>query len=96
MQLLPMMVAAAVLFAAAPTQAQQFDLTAATCKEFTTSDKDTIALILMWLEGYYRDHNVKPIIDFDSMKTSGTKLVEYCGQHPGDSVFAAADEVMGK
>ena len=54
------------------------------------------ALILMWLEGYYRDHSLKPIVDFDSMKANGIKLNEYCGQHPGDSVAVAADAVMAK
>ena len=95
MKLLPMMIAAATLCAAAPTQAQQFDLATATCKDLI-SEKDSAALILMWLEGYYRDHSLKPIIDFDSMKANGIKLNEYCGQHPGDSVAVAADGVMAK
>ena len=95
MKFLPMIIAAATLCAAAPTQAQQVDLTAATCKDFI-SEKESAALVLIWLDAYYRDHSLKPIIDFDGMKANGIKLNEYCGQHPGDSVAAAADAVMAK
>jgi hypothetical protein len=95
MKLLPMMIAAATLFAGAPVQAQQIDLTATTCKDLL-SEKESAALILMWLEACYRDHSLKPIVDFDSMKASGIKLNGYCGENPDDSVAAAADAVMAK
>ena len=78
-----------------PAQAQQLDLATITCKDFVASDKATIGLILMWLEGYYSDTYAKPIVDFDKMKADGSKLGDYCGKNPGHSLITAADEVMG-
>lgn len=95
-----LMLAAAALAAtvtlAAPVRAQQLDLSTITCKDFVTSDKDTIALILMWMEGYYSDSDAKPIVDFDKMKDNGQRLGEYCGKNPGHSLITASDDVMGK
>jgi acid stress chaperone HdeB len=95
MKKLSILVVAAALFAPLSAQAQQLDLATVTCKEFTASDKPTIGLILMWLEGYYSDTEAKPIVDFDKMKENGTKLGEYCGKNPTHSLITAADEVMG-
>ena len=77
-------------------RAQQLDLSTVKCSDFVTSDKQTIGLILMWLEGYYSDEDAKPIVDFDAMQKNGTKLGEYCGKNPGHSLITAADDVMGK
>ena len=91
-----MLLIAAALSAPLPAQAQQLDLATVTCKDFVTSDKETIGLILMWLEGYYSEQDAKPIVDFDKMKNDGAKLGEYCGKNPGHSLITAADEVMDK
>lgn len=91
--LLTVLIAAALL-ASVPVKAQQLDLATVSCKDFIASDKDTIGLILMWLEGYYSDENAKPIVDFDKMKANGGRLGEYCGKNPGHSLITAADEVM--
>lgn len=86
---------AAALLSPLPAQAQQLDLATVTCKDFIGSDKATIGLILMWLEGYYSDTDAKPIVDFDKMKVDGGKLGDYCGKNPGHSLITAADEVFG-
>lgn len=75
---------------------QQLDLSTIKCSDFVSSDKQTIALILMWLEGYYSAEDAKPIVDFDEMEKNGGKLGEYCGKNPGHSLITAADDVMGK
>ena len=77
-----------------PLKAQQLDLSTVTCKDFVTSDKDTIGLIMMWLVGFYADQDAKPIVDFDKMKENGGRLGEYCGKNPSHSLITAADEVM--
>jgi len=88
---------AAMLCAASPASAaNRLDLSTIKCKEFLTSEKDNIALIMMWLAGYYSDEDAPPIVDFDKMKTDGQKLGEYCGKHPDDSIITASEEVMGK
>ena len=85
---------AAAMLAPLPVKAQQLDLATVTCKDFVTSDRDTIGLILMWLEGFYADQDAKPIVDFDKMKANGGKLGEYCGKNPTHSLITAADEVV--
>ena len=74
--------------------AQQLDLATVTCKEFVTSDKETIGLILMWLQAYYTEQDAKPVVDFVKMKSDGEKIGAYCGKNPGHSIIDAADEVM--
>jgi len=92
------LLAAATLALAAPVRAQQppqqLDLATVTCKEFVTSDKETIGLILMWLQAYYTEQDAKPIVDFAKMKSDGEKIGAYCGKNPGHSIITAADEVM--
>lgn len=47
--------ALAVLIAGlSPAAASKWDLSTMSCQQFVTSDKDTIALILTWLDAYYR------------------------------------------
>ena len=73
--------------------ADELDLSTIKCKEFVSSAKENIGLILMWLAGYYSDEDAPPIVDFDKMKTDGQKLGEYCAKNPDDSVITAAEEV---
>ena len=94
MKKLSILLLSVTLYAPLPARAQQMDLATITCKEFIDSDKQTIGLILMWLEGFYADTDAKPIVDFDKMKSNGGKLGEYCGKNPGHSLITAADEVM--
>ena len=89
-----MFLVAAALLAPLPLKAQQLDLSTVSCKDFVTSDKDTIGLILMWIEGFYADQDAKPIVDFDKMKQNGAKLGEYCGKNPSHSLITAADDVV--
>lgn len=55
MKTLTVLAALALLALAAPARAQQLDLATVTCKDFVASDKETISLIMMWLEGYYTE-----------------------------------------
>ena len=88
--------AAATLALAGPVRAQQLDLDVMTCKEFQASDKQTIALTLMWLQAFYTEADAKPIVDLDKMASDGAKIAEYCGKFPTHTVIIAADNVMEK
>jgi acid stress chaperone HdeB len=88
--------AAAMLWTATPVHAEQLDLSTIKCKEFVNSGKETIGLILMWMEGFYTDQDAKPIVDFDKMQSDGQKLGEYCGKNPDHSLITAAKDVMDK
>jgi acid stress chaperone HdeB len=92
--LLLLTAAVAVVSFGAPARAQQLDLATVTCKDFVKSDQQTIALILMWLEGYYNEDEKKAIVDFGKMKTDGQKLGDYCGKNPGHSLITASEEVL--
>ena len=95
MKKLSMLLVAVAMLLSAPLKAQQLDLSTITCKDFVESDKATIGLILMWLEGFYADNDAKPIVDFDKMQANGGKLGEYCGKNPTHSLITAADDVLG-
>jgi acid stress chaperone HdeB len=86
---------AATLVAAAPASAQVLDLSTIKCKEFVESSKETIGLILMWLDGYYTEDEDKAIIDFDKMKRKGEKLAVYCGANPTHGLMTAAEDILG-
>ena len=96
MRVLYVTLLAATLLNASPASAQVLDLSTIKCKDFVSSAKENIGLILMWLAGYYSDEDAPPIVDFDKMKTDGQKLGEYCAKHPDDSIITAAEEVIAQ
>jgi hypothetical protein len=51
--------------AAAPAQAVVLDLSTVTCKQFIEGDKDQIAMVLTWLDGWYKGDEDEAIIDTD-------------------------------
>ena len=89
------MLAAAVLIAA-PAKAEKIDLSTITCKRFFEYDKENLALLLVWLEGYYADQDADPIIDFDDMATKSKKLAQFCVSSPAISVITAAEKIYGQ
>jgi acid stress chaperone HdeB len=88
--------AASLMITVAPVSAQVVDISTIKCKEFVESPKDTIALIMMWLDGYYHAEDDAAVIDFDKMKTSGEKLGEYCTKNPTHGLLTAAEEILSK
>jgi acid stress chaperone HdeB len=86
---------AAIVWSALPAEAEQLDLSTVKCRQFLQSSKENIALVLMWLEGYYSEEDAQPVVDFDQMSENSKKLGEYCGKNPEHSVITAADRVMG-
>ncbi len=77
-------------------RAEQLDLNTMKCKDFLQSSKEDIGYTLAWLDGYYKDEDDPPIIDFDKLKDDAGKLSSYCEQHPDTGVGAAAEELFGK
>jgi acid stress chaperone HdeB len=88
--------AAAVLIIAPVAKAEKFDLSTVTCKKFFEYDKDNLALLLVWLEGYYADQDADPVIDFDEMAVKSKKLAEFCVKNPTISVITAAEKIYGQ
>jgi acid stress chaperone HdeB len=94
MKKLIVLATAATLLGAMPAGAQQLDMSTVKCRDFVSSSKENIALMLMWLQGYYSDEDASPIVDFDKMMKDAKKLGEYCAKNPDHSVITAADEVV--
>ena len=95
MKYLSTLVIAVALATTAPAQAEKLDLSTVTCKKFFEYSKDNLAIMLMWLDGYYADEDAPPIVNFDKMGENSKKLGEYCAKNPGHSVITAADKVLG-
>ena len=85
---------AALLASAIPAQAQKLDVSTIKCRELASSSKEKIALILMWLQGYYSDEDASPIVDFDKMGKDAKAIGEYCEKNPDHSVITAAEESL--
>jgi acid stress chaperone HdeB len=87
---------AAVLMTPSLASAQVLDVSTIKCKEFFESDKERIALVMMWLTAYYKEEDDPPVIDFDKMKTDTAKLAAFCVENPNAGLITAADKVMSK
>ena len=86
--------AAAILGCCSPAFAEDIDLSTWTCKKFQTADKETIEIILTWLDGYYKDQDDPPVIETDAFVENAKKLGEYCAAHPDIGLITAADKVF--
>ena len=90
------LLAAALMLPAASANAVVLDLYTMTCKQFVESDKDTITMMLTWLDGWYKDDSDEAKIDTDVFVENAKKIGEYCGKNPTTSIVNAADTVLGK
>ena len=82
------------LFCAGAAEANELDLSTWTCKQFQSAAKDEVALILAWLDGYYRAEDDPPVIDTDQLAANGKKLAGYCSAHPDAKLIMAADSLF--
>ena len=96
MRFLGTLLTAATLFTMPAAFADKLDLSTIKCKDFVSSGKDNIAVIITWLDGYYKEKDDPPIIDSDKFKDNAEKLGKYCGDNPTDGLITAADQVLGK
>jgi acid stress chaperone HdeB len=88
--------AATLMLSAAPANATVLDLSTMTCKQFVDSDKDTIAMVLTWMDGWYKGDSDEAIIDTEVFVKNAKKFGEYCGKNPTISIVNAAEEILGK
>lgn len=82
--------------ALAPAKAaERLDLNTVTCGEWIESGKENIGATMAWLDGYYKDENDPPVIDFDKMHANAGKLGKFCGANKDLSLGTAAEKVLG-
>jgi acid stress chaperone HdeB len=87
-------VAVAMVACCSPAVAEDIDLSTWTCKKFQSADKETIEIILTWLDGYYKDQDDPPIIETDAFVENAKKLGQYCAAHPDIGLITAADKLF--
>ena len=87
---------ATLMLSTAPANATVLDLSTMNCKQFVESDKDTIMMVLTWMDGWYKGDSDEAIIDTDVFVANAKKFGAYCGKNPTISIVNAAEEILGK
>jgi acid stress chaperone HdeB len=87
---------AATVLVSASSSGQTLDLSTIKCSDFLTSGKENIAVIITWLDGYYKEKDDPPIIDFKKFAGNTEKLAKYCADNPGNGLITAADKTLSK
>lgn len=87
---------AAFVFLPSGAFAERLDLNTVKCKEWLESSKDDIGATVAWLDGYYKEENDPPIMDFDKMKADAGKLGKFCAANGDLGLGTAAEKVLGK
>ena len=88
--------AAALPLSSMPAHATKLDLATMSCKQFLESGEDNIAVVLTWMDGWYKGDEENAIIDTDVFVENAKQFGSYCGKNPNVSIVTAADEVLGK
>src|SRR6202453_2878026 len=96
MKVLAGLVAAGMLVCCNAAVAADIDLSTWTCQKFQSADKETIGIILTWLDGYYKDQDDPPVIDTDKFVDNAKELGQYCSAHPDQGLITAADKVFNE
>jgi acid stress chaperone HdeB len=87
---------AAMFLASSPAASQVLDLSTIKCRDFISSGKDNIGIVLAWMNGYYKDEDDPPTIDFAKMVKDGERLGAYCAANPEIGLITAADKLFDK
>ena len=87
---------AGLLFCSTAAKAEDIDLSTWTCTQFQSASKDSISIILAWLDGYYRDEDDPPVIETDKFVDNAKKLGRYCSDHPDVGLITATDKLFQK
>ena len=88
--------AVAIAFGPAAFAANDLDLAAVKCSDFLGAGKDNIAMIITWLDGYYKTEDDPPVIDFDSFGKNTAALATYCKDNGDAGLITAADNTLGR
>jgi acid stress chaperone HdeB len=72
------------------------DLSTIKCRDFVSSSKENIGIVLAWLNAYYKEEDDPPTIDFAQMAKDGERLGAFCAQNPEIGLITAADRLFDK
>ncbi|MGJ4883960.1 MULTISPECIES: HdeA/HdeB family chaperone [unclassified Bradyrhizobium] len=88
--------AVALLLSSAPASAVVLDLSTMSCKQFVESGDDTIKMVLIWLDGWYKGDQDEALFDTEEFIANAKKFGAYCAEHPTVSIVTAAEKILGK
>jgi len=88
-------IVAGTLLSVGSSSADVIDLTTWKCSQFVNADKETMGVVLAWLDGYYQDENAPPIIDRDRFVGNAKKIGDYCAANPDVKLITATDKIFG-
>jgi acid stress chaperone HdeB len=88
----------ASLMALVPGQAgaEVIDLSSMTCKQFSDSGREQMAIIVAWLDAFYKDEDDPPLIDTEKFERNARRLGTYCAANPSAVLITATDELFGQ
>jgi acid stress chaperone HdeB len=88
---------AAMSFIPHPAAAvDRIDLNTVKCGEWIESGKENIGVTIAWLDGYYKEDDDPPIVDFEKMHASAAKLGKFCAENKDLGLGTAAEKILGK
>ena len=85
----------AVLIGIGASSADVINIATWKCSQFVNADKDTVGIVLAWLDGYYQDASAPPMIDKERFVGNAEKIGEYCAKNPDAGLITATDELLG-
>lgn len=88
--------AALTISAISPAKAVVLDLSVMSCKQFIDSKPDDIAMVLTWIDGWYKGDSDEALIDTEVFTENAKKFGAYCATNPGVSIVTAAERILGK
>ncbi|MBI5128065.1 MAG: hypothetical protein HZA66_01365 [Rhodopseudomonas palustris] len=91
-----LLAAAGLLSAPVGARAETLDLATMSCKQFIDSGPDSINMVLIWLDGWYKGDSDDAIIDTEVFVGNAKKFGAYCGANPSVSIVTAAEKILGK
>jgi acid stress chaperone HdeB len=86
---------ASTLLGIGASSAHVIDISTWKYNQFISADKDTVGIVLAWLDCYYQDAGAPPIIDKERFVGNAKKIGEYCAKNPDVSLITATDELFG-
>ena len=93
---LSILFAAALSLSSMPAHAVKWDLSTMTCKQFLESGEDNIAVVLTWMDGWYKGDSDEAIIDTEVFVANAKKFGTFCAANPAISIVNAAEKILGK
>ncbi len=73
--------------------AEDIDMAKVTCKEFTSSDKDGMSMMLTWIDGYMSAKSDNTVMSDEWMEKLATHMGSYCVKHQNKTIMDAMDSM---